>query len=218
METVSELTLHDSIIEARKHFKHIRKYAINPHLKSRYAKLDDVIDAMTEALSMFGINVMQTPKKVDGEWVMSTTITKGQEKIEEYFPILIGQGNNPMQQFGAACSYARRYHLIALFFSAAEDDDGHGAGTGAPSYGSQSAWNSGTQSKKPSSPSFELTDDILGDVKRLLPLTNRNEEKMIAWIRENVEGMEDIQSLDEVPSEILDDLRKKLYRSIGVKA
>jgi len=206
-KNAKELSLRDAITEARKHFRPIKKTAINPHMKNRYATLEEIIDAIVEPLAAFGINIMQTPRKIDGEWVMVTVISKGDEVIEEHFPLLIGSSNsNPMQSFGGACSYARRYSLLGLFCLAAEDDDGESVGKVAPA-------------KEPLKPKvirekYVPTGDEATDIRTMLKLANRKEEDMLKYVRERTgKDFKSIEELAEDP-ETVNSVKSILSRAI----
>ena len=103
------------------------KDAVNPHLKSKYADLPAVIDAIKSALNANGIVFMQAPGETSemhlrlvtrllhtsGEWIES----------ELTMPIV----KNDPQGFGSALTYARRYALAAITGLYQDDDDGNNA-------------------------------------------------------------------------------------------
>ena len=93
---------------------------INPHFKSKYADLGEVLSAVRPALSKHGIAIMQMTDVTDTGIVLHTrlTHTSGQW-IEGVYPV------SPMgthQQMGAALTYAKRQALSAIVGVAGEDD------------------------------------------------------------------------------------------------
>ena len=71
-----------------------------------------------------------TPEGTDAPWqiltVLVTTLRHvSGEQIESHFPfpLNIPSRGNPIQAFGAAVTYARRYSLLAIYGLAAVDDD-----------------------------------------------------------------------------------------------
>jgi hypothetical protein len=114
--------LTQKIIEAKKNFPSIRKSGTNPHFKNRYMTLDEIVDAITPALSEQGILVYHTMHGGD----LVTSITDGESTIDSFYPLRAENKND--QQLGSAISYGRRYSLCALLgIVADEDDDGNKA-------------------------------------------------------------------------------------------
>ncbi|KLQ32530.1 hypothetical protein ABR33_05930 [Enterobacter bugandensis] len=114
---------------ARKNIGTIAKKRKNDHLKSTYANLSDYLDAIDSAIEEQGLMVIQSPGAFTaaGDMPMETRI----EHVEsgEYMVALmeIHVDRKNAQGDGSAISYARRYHIGALFGLTADDDDGHGA-------------------------------------------------------------------------------------------
>jgi hypothetical protein len=98
---------------------------INPHFKSRYADLPEVINTVREIFSQNGLALSQSVSPQDGSWVMITKLMHvSGEWIEGMIPLLYTtERGNPMQSLGSAITYARRYALAALCNIAADDDD-----------------------------------------------------------------------------------------------
>lgn len=93
---------------------------VNPHFKSKYADLGEVLSAVRPALSKHGIAIMQMTDVTETGIVLHTrlTHTSGQW-IEGVYPV------SPMgthQQMGAALTYAKRQALSAIVGVAGEDD------------------------------------------------------------------------------------------------
>lgn len=93
---------------------------VNPHFKSKYADLGEVLSVVRPALSKHGIAIMQMTDVTDTGIVLHTrlTHTSGQW-IEGVYPV------SPMgthQQMGAALTYAKRQALSAIVGVAGEDD------------------------------------------------------------------------------------------------
>lgn len=104
------------------------KDAVNPHLKSKYADLPAVIDAIKEALNKNGISYLQTPGKMAGSAVLTMTTTLLHEsgewiKEEMEMPIV----KTDPQGYGSALTYARRYALAAITGLYQDDDDANNA-------------------------------------------------------------------------------------------
>lgn len=108
------------------------KQSTNPHFRSKYADLGNVMDACIPALNQNGIAVIQpTGEDEHGRHVKTVLIhgTSG-ETLECVVPLIVQK--NDMQGYGSAVTYARRYGLMAMAGIAPEDDDGNGAKKGSP--------------------------------------------------------------------------------------
>lgn len=111
-----------ALIKARGAFAAAVKGKTNPHFKSAYAPLDEVVEAVTPALLENGIFPTQQTEvgesctilhtrflHISGQWIGSTY---------PVHPI-----KSDPQAEGSALTYARRYALMALAGIAPEDDD-----------------------------------------------------------------------------------------------
>jgi hypothetical protein len=125
-ESVKEIAA--ALALAQSEIKPAVKDAENPHLKSKYANLSSVWDAVREPLANNGLSVTQTfaPSEPGTITVVSTLLHKSGEWIESPLTLPVGQAT--AQGCGSAITYARRYGLSALLGVVADDDDdGHGA-------------------------------------------------------------------------------------------
>ena len=97
------------------------KQSNNPHFRSKYADLGNVMDACLPALN----------EDDKGRYV-ETILIHGEsgEKLSCRTPLIVQK--NDMQGFGSAQTYARRYGLMAMAGIAPEDDDGNAASKAAP--------------------------------------------------------------------------------------
>lgn len=101
----------------------------NPHFRSRYTPLDDVLDSVRPILASHGLSALQSVSGASdtisvttmilhesGEWIESDALTMKAEKM------------TPQGQ-GSAITYARRYSLSGILGIATDpDDDGNEAG------------------------------------------------------------------------------------------
>lgn len=107
------------------------KQSNNPHFRSKYADLGNVMDACIPALNKHGIAVIQ-PFVVGefGNAVKTVLLHESGETLECHVPLLLGK--NDMQGLGSAITYARRYGLMSMAGIAPEDDDGNAAAASGP--------------------------------------------------------------------------------------
>lgn len=114
-----------ALVKAQREFKPATKSATNPHLRSKYAPLSDVINAVKDGLSNNGLAFLQTSFIEEGMLILTTRL------IHESGEILYGSVTVPLtkmdaQGAGACLSYARRYGLSSIcgVSTADFDDDG----------------------------------------------------------------------------------------------
>jgi hypothetical protein len=116
-----------ALAAAQSKFKPVKKTSENPFFSSKYAALDEVIEATKDALSENGICFLQMPTIVDGKFVLITRLGhKSGEWLQFDYPIMTTKQD--AQGYGSGVTYARRYSLQSILGIAAEsDDDGNAA-------------------------------------------------------------------------------------------
>jgi hypothetical protein len=102
------------------------KGSLNPHFKSKYADLAEVLNTVRPVLAANGLSVIQSPSFDGGICHVTTTIAHSsggyvsQEQCHASPP-------NKTGRIGSATTYLRRYSLAAVCGVAQEDDDGNSA-------------------------------------------------------------------------------------------
>ena len=104
-----------------------KKSGMNPHLKSKYADLEDAWDAIREPLSKNGLSVWQgiVPQD-DGPALRTLLMHQSGQWLESIMPMVFKDASNP-QVVGTVISYYRRYALKAAVGLYDTDDDGASA-------------------------------------------------------------------------------------------
>ncbi|MDX1934733.1 MAG: ERF family protein [Capsulimonadales bacterium] len=107
----------------------VAKSGQNPHLKSKYATLPDVLDELLPKCHEAGLVVLQRTLDTEttGVLKLETIVIHAEsgENLSMVTPMPVPQTG--AQAYGSALTYARRYALMSLFGMKAEDDDGHSA-------------------------------------------------------------------------------------------
>jgi hypothetical protein len=104
------------------------KGSVNPHFKSRYADLAEVLNTVRPVMSANGLSVIQSPA-FDGVRVGVTTTICHSSGGYVSGEISCVPAKHDGQGVGAATTYLRRYALAAFAGVAQEDDDGQSATT-----------------------------------------------------------------------------------------
>ena len=100
----------------------IKKDGNNPHFKSTYATLPNILSEVKPLLTSFNLVITQ-PINDKGVGTIIQCAESG-EAIESFIPL--PQSLNP-QQLGSAITYFRRYTLASLLSLEIEDDDANEA-------------------------------------------------------------------------------------------
>jgi hypothetical protein len=139
------------------------KQSNNPHFKSKYADLGNVMDACLPALNGAGIAVIQPTGEDEHGRYVETILIHGEsgESLACRVPLIVSK--NDMQGYGSAVTYGRRYGLMAMAGIAPEDDDGNAA------------------AKAPPRPPAPMTEFEFQTIRDLIEQTATDEDKFCAY-------------------------------------
>lgn len=128
------MAIHAKLLAFQKQNITIGRDGINPHFKSSYTTLNEVLGKVKKPLNDAGVLIVQGPKTLlrdeAGVWVNVNGLltqlidTEDNSTVECFVPFV---NATDMQKLGGAITYARRYSLIALLGLEDEDDDGNAA-------------------------------------------------------------------------------------------
>jgi cytochrome c551/c552 len=125
--------------------------ANNPHFKSKYSPLSEVLNTVRPILAKNGLSVQQDIGTLEDKVVCVTTVFHESGEYYKSTPFVISgsRGGKPAdaQGFGSAASYAKRYQLQAVLGVAADEDDD---GEAIASHNNQQQY---TATQKPAGPS-----------------------------------------------------------------
>ena len=108
------------------------KGATNPHYKSKYADLADVMQVALPALNSNSIAAWHSVIVMDGTNYMRTTLSHGESDTHIFCDVPLIVAKNDMQGMKSATTYAKRIGIESLTGIAPEDDDGQAAARAAP--------------------------------------------------------------------------------------
>ena len=126
-------TITEALAAAQASMGKALKQSNNPHFRSKYADLGNVMDACMPALNANGIAVIQSVGRDENGMFLRTVLRHAGSDgwLEDGgMPLIVNK--NDMQGLGSAITYARRYGLMAMVGIAPEDDDGNAAAAAAP--------------------------------------------------------------------------------------
>jgi len=104
----------------------VKKDAVNPFFKSKYASLNTIIEHINLPLSECGLSYAQFPD----ESGLTTILMHSEsgEYLQSTYLMPVAKQNDP-QAVGSAITYARRYALGAILGLAIDEDDDANAAT-----------------------------------------------------------------------------------------
>lgn len=112
--------IHKKLLEFQKKNIAVTKDGENPHFRSNYATLNEVLSKVKAPLNELGVLILQTPEK-DG---LRTRLHDIEDAsfIEGFLPYVEA---TTAQKLGSNNTYNRRYSLVTLLGLEDEDDDGN---------------------------------------------------------------------------------------------
>ena len=106
----------EKLLELQKKLITFKKDWLNPHFKSKYLTLDNLLDTILPACNELWILIRHEMK----DQIVITTISVGKDSITSEFPIT--DLGSP-QKVWSAITYAKRYNLWMLLNIVTDDDD-----------------------------------------------------------------------------------------------
>ena len=121
---ISELA--KALATAQGELENASKNSSNPHFKSKYADLAEVLNTVRPVFASHGLSITQHPDYVDGIVEVETMLlhSSGQYMVSS---VKVPTQKMDAQGVGSAITYARRYALSAIAGIAQEDDDAESA-------------------------------------------------------------------------------------------
>lgn len=140
-----------------------KKTATNPHFKSKFADLAEVLDAVRGPMAKHGLSLTQMPVGTCDGVVRVVTLVghKSGQWLKGVLDMPLAQ--KTPQGVGSTVSYARRYCAMAALGIAAEDDDGEAA------EGRGGKQNSNGQHRQTSGNGSGAVELLKADLARLKP-------------------------------------------------
>jgi len=129
-ESITNLSV--AMAKFQSEIKNPSNSAVNPHFKSKYAPLNEILNSVRPLLSKHGLAVMQFPSGNGENIIINTLLTHESGEWIEADPLTLKADKVTAQGAGSAITYGRRYSLSALLgISSEDDDDGNTASNGS---------------------------------------------------------------------------------------
>ena len=126
LKSESIAALAKAIALSQLHVENALKSSTNPHFKSKYADLADILNTVRPVFSANGIAIVQAPTFESGVASVETMLC---HESGEFISSVCSSpvSKQDAQGIGSAITYLRRYSLAAMCGIAQEDDDGQHA-------------------------------------------------------------------------------------------
>lgn len=133
MITTSSITpeLFAALAAAQGELVNADKTSTNPHFRSKYADLAEVLNTIRPVFAKHGLSIVQSPS-FDGQCAHVTTLLAHKSGGYLTDKASCVPGKTDGQGIGAATTYLRRYAAAAFAGIAQEDDDGESAKHSTP--------------------------------------------------------------------------------------
>ena len=124
MKTSESITkIASALVKAQGELNAVSKDGNNPHFRSKYATLQNIVESTRDTLRKHGLAVVQTFSDTDGTYISlnTTLLHESGEYISGVFSMRPSKVDP--QGLGSATTYARRYALSAILGIVTDDDD-----------------------------------------------------------------------------------------------
>ena len=186
--TEKHKNVHVALAAAQAEMGHAKKSADNPHFKSKYADLAEVVEVAKPALTKHGLAFYHTVEMGDPLHFMVTVIVHGESATDIRCAVPLMIGRQDMQSFKSATTYAKRIGLESLTGIAPDDDDGNAAAS-TPAPEVKSFAQTITDEMDPDSTPEERAQAIAEAVERLWPRKKTPGQLQNAWTKLENEGL-----------------------------
>lgn len=116
------MSIYTKLLEFQKKQITLIKKGDNPHFKSKYVPLNEVLENVLPELNALNILVIQTPTAEGLETVLIDT--EDDSTVHSFLPYVEA---NTAQKLGSNNTYNRRYALVTMLGLGDKDDDGNEA-------------------------------------------------------------------------------------------
>jgi hypothetical protein len=185
-----------ALAKAQGEVENASKSSNNPHFKSKYADLAEVLNTVRPVFAKHGLSIVQSTA-FNGAFVSVTTLVAHSSGGLIYSTASAVPSKTDAQGIGSTTTYLRRYSLAAMSGVAQEDDDGNAAAhngkpspikpEGQPTSGAWEAVDSATQAGllklAASIAEFIETGDATGAWELIERQALNTDEKAALWTR-----------------------------------
>lgn len=170
-----------ALAKAQAEIENAAKNAANPHFRSKYADLAEVLNTVRPTFAKHDLSLIQSTG-FDGQMVSVTTLVGHAEggfitSVASCVP-----AKTDAQGVGSATTYLRRYSLAAMAGVAQEDDDG------------QAAAHNGKPQARAAQPAAKISEKQAADLQSLIDETGADAAGFLKFFK--VDALADLAAQD----------------------
>jgi hypothetical protein len=124
----ADLTPSQALVLAVAGCANARALRINPHFRSKYFALSDLLDIVKPTFAKYGLAIIQIPSTDDGRISISAQVFHTSGHSWDFKSVGIKSEGLTLQALGSAMSYLKRYQLATLCGVAADLEEGEDDG------------------------------------------------------------------------------------------
>ena len=195
----------DALVKAQSEMTHGLATGVNPHFKSEYAPLDEVIRAVKKPLNDNGIFFLQKVYLAENGQCVETEF-HGHGAVVSGGKVYVVADKKTPQGYGSALTYAKRYSLqTACGLPTGDDDDGNEAEIETET----SKYSENSQGEGDLTVAY--TEEELKEFKdeAMDWIDGKSEEEIGKWKEENQPKLDSLRSIPKLKG-VYDDLVNKL--------
>ena len=139
-EAAKQLSPNEALVLAVSHCSNVAAEKFNPHFKSRYFGLSDLLAEVKPVFLKYGLTILQTPYTTETRIALKTEVLHASGHRFDFGELAVKSEGTNLQQLGSITTYLRRYSISTIAGISGDtdlDDDGNSA-TGksytAPAY------------------------------------------------------------------------------------
>lgn len=130
-EEVRKLSPTEALVLAISHCSNVAAQKFNPHFKSNYFGLGDLLAEVKPVFATYGLTILQTPYTEDGRISVKTEVLHHTGHRFDFRELSVKSEGTNLQQLGSITTYLRRYAISTIAGISADkdntDDDGNTA-------------------------------------------------------------------------------------------
>jgi len=128
-EAVKQLSPNEALILAIAHCSNVAAEKFNPHFKSKYFGLGDLLAEAKPVFASYGLAILQTAYTTDTRIALKTEVLHHTGHRFDFGELAVKSEGTNLQQLGSITTYLKRYAISTLAGISAEtdlaDDDGN---------------------------------------------------------------------------------------------
>jgi len=129
-EAAKQLSPNEALVLAIAHCENVAADKFNPHFKSKYFGLSDLLAEVKPIFLKYGLTILQTPYTTETRIALKTEVLHHTGHRFDFGELAVKSEGTNLQQLGSITTYLRRYSISTLAGISGDtdlDDDGNAA-------------------------------------------------------------------------------------------